>query len=206
MFRLYRELEEGEFIVYGGDTAQGGADSNYGQFISKTKGDIPLVFKRSGVAASATPLIRDALNWVYKQTKVKPCFALERQNGGASEMHRLIETNDGFYTAYFPYDEHGERKEIPGWDTNEKTRAQMLGDWLKAFDNNLIRIYDEDTIEQHQTFIVNKNGKPEADTNTHDDAVMSCAIAYQLFLTENPPREKQRTHREVKRLKLHVGG
>lgn len=189
MLRLYRELDEGEFLVYGGDTAQGGIDANYGQFFSKKRGDAPLVFKKQGVAATATPHIREVLNWVYKQTKVKPCVALERQNGGSSEMHRLMESNDGFYTIYYPYDEHGKRKDTPGWDTNEKTRAQMLGEWLKAFNNGLITIYDQDTIEQHQTFIVSKNGKPEADKNTHDDAVISCAIAYQLFLTENPPVE-----------------
>ncbi len=204
MFRLYRQLEKGEFLVYGGDTAQGGIDANYGHFISKTKGDVPLVFKKQGVAASATPLIRNALNWVHDQTKVKPCVALERQNGGASEMHRLDDTNDGFYTIYYPYNEKGERKDTPGWDTNEKTRAQMLGDWLKAFNNGLIRIYDKDTVEQHQTFITNKRGKPEADSNTHDDAVMSIAIAYQLFLTENPFVMPVRTRQPRKRASLHL--
>ena len=204
MFLLYRDLLPGEFIVYGGDTAQGGKDSNYGQFISKTRGDIPMAFKKQGVAASATPLLRDAFNWVYQKTKVKPTIALERQNGGASEMHRLIETNDGFYTVYYPYDENGERKDTPGWDTNEKTRAQMLGDWLKAFDNSLILVYDEDTIEQHQTFIVNKRGKPEADANTQDDAVMSCAIAYQLFLTENPPTIVKTNRPKPRKMRLHV--
>ena len=204
MFRLYRELERNEFIVYGGDTAQGGSDSNYGQFMSKTYGDVPIVFKKQGVAASATPLIRDALNWVYSVTKVKPCVALERQNGGASEMHRLQDTNDGFYTIYFPYDEHGERKDTPGWDTNEKTRAQMLGDWLKAFNNGLIRIYDQDTVEQHQTFVTNKKGKPEADGSSHDDAVISSAIAYQLFLTENPPVIRNHKRTTPKKARFHV--
>lgn len=204
MLRLYRDLEPGEFLVYGGDTAQGGADSNYGQFMSKTKGDIPLVFKKHGVAASATPIIRDTANWIYSKTKVKPCLALERQNGGSSEMHRLMETNDGFYTIYYPYDEHGERKDVPGWDTNEKTRAQMLGDWLKAFNNGYITIYDQDTIEQHQTFVVSKKGKPQADANTHDDAVMSCAIAYQLFKTENPVEPIKHNRPAPRRLKLHV--
>lgn len=204
MFRLYRKLEKGEFIVYGGDTAQGGIDSNYGQFISKTKGDIPLVFKKQGVAASATPILRNAFNWVYEQTGVKPSVALERQNGGASEMHRLEDTNDGFYTIYYGYDEDGDRKDKPGWDTNEKTRAQMLGDWLKAFNNDLILIYDQDTIEQHQSFIVSKRGKPQADANAHDDAVMSCAIAYQLMLTENPVVQKIRKRERPRRAKLHV--
>lgn len=204
MFRLYRKLEKGEFLVYGGDTAQGGIDANYGQFISKTKGDIPLVFKKQGVAASATPILRNAFNWVYEQTGVKPSVALERQNGGASEMHRLEDTNDGFYTIYYGYDEDGNRKDKPGWDTNEKTRSQMLGDWLKAFNNDLILIYDQDTIEQHQSFIVSKRGKPQADVNAHDDAVMSCAIAYQLMLTENPVVQKIRKRERPRRSKLHV--
>jgi len=33
MLRLYRELEKGEFLVYGGDTAQGGIDANYGLIV-----------------------------------------------------------------------------------------------------------------------------------------------------------------------------
>ena len=141
---------------------------------------------------------------LYEQTGVKPSVALERQNGGASEMHRLEDTNDGFYTIYYGYDEDGDRKDKPGWDTNEKTRAQMLGDWLKAFNNDLILIYDQDTIEQHQSFIVGKNGKPQGDSNAHDDAVMSCAIAYQLMLTENPVVQKVRTKERPRRSKLHV--
>lgn len=204
MFRLYRKLEVGEFIVVGGDTAQGGEDANYSQFMSKTRGDVPLVMKKQGVAASVTPQLRLALNWVYEQTKVKPCVALERQNGGGSEMHRLEEINDGFYTVYYGYDEHGDRKDKPGWDTNEASRARMLGDWQRAFDTGLITIYDQDTVEQHQTFVVNKHGKPEADTNTHDDAVMSCAIAYQLLKTENPPAKPITIRREIKRSKFHV--
>lgn len=204
MLRLYRELEKGEFIVYGGDTAQGGIDANYGQFFSKTKLDAPLVFKMQGVAAQATPQLREVFKYVYDKTGIKPCVALERQNGGVSELQRLHDTNDGFYTIYQPYDSKGERKDILGWDTNEVSRSKMLGDWLKAFNGGLIQLYDQDTIEQHQTFIVNKNGKPEADKNTHDDAVISCAIAYQLLLTENPPIEHKRVRKEVRRLRLHV--
>lgn len=205
MFKLYRPLNKGEFIVVGGDTAQGGIDANYTQFMSKTQSDIPLVMKKQGVAADATVHIRDALRWVYQQTGVKPVVALERQNGGSSEMKRLYDSSEGSYTVYYGYRENGERKTDPGWDTNQASRALMLGDWLRAFNNGLIRIYDEDTIEQHQTFTVNKRGKPEAEPNTHDDAVMSCAIAYQVFLTENPPPVFQDTRRNAgQRLKLHT--
>jgi hypothetical protein len=198
----------GEFFVVFGDCSQGGEDSNFVQFMSKTHGDIPLVFEMQGVAAEATPHIRDGLNWIFDRTKVKPVVALERNNGGASEIHNLINYNDGKYSIYYAKDELGRPTDKPGWDTTggvngTGTRPKMLGDWLKAYESRAITIYDEETQAQHQTFIVNKNGKPEGAPNTHDDAVMSCAGAWQMFLTENPVTK---VHRRVenKRLRMHV--
>lgn len=208
-FRLFRKLQPGEFIVVGGDCSQGGEDNNYTQFGSKTYSDIPLVFTMQGVASEATPFIREALNWIYKKTGVKPMIALERNNGGSSEMHTLIKTNDGNYRIYYMKDEKGQPiGDKPGWDTTggvngTGTRPRMLGHWLKAFESQAITIYDEHTLAEHNTFIVAKNGKPEAAPGTHDDAVMSCAIMWQLFQTENPTTK---THRRTtnKRLKMHI--
>lgn len=208
-FRLYRKILPGEFFVVGGDTSQGGADSNFTQFASKTNNDIPLVFQYSGVASEATPFIRDALNWLYKQTHVKPIIALESNNGGRSEMYNLINTNDGFYRIYYMKDELGQPDgDKPGWDTTggvngTGTRPRMLGDWLRAYESHAIRIYDEETQNQHQTFIVNQRGKPEAAPNSHDDAVMSAAIMWQLFKSENPITKVHRRPNH-KRLKMHV--
>ena len=190
MFRLYRKIEKGEFFVVFGDCAQGGEDSNFVQFMSKTKMDIPLVLQMPGVAAEMTPRLRQALEWIYSVTGIKPVVALERQAGGASEMHNLNMSNtQGRYRIYHAKKEDDKEKETIGWDTNSVTRPNMLGEWLIAFNARLIRVYDEETISQHQTFIVNNKGRPEADTNTHDDAVMSCAGAYQLFQTEEPEIE-----------------
>jgi hypothetical protein len=204
MFRLYRKPVKGEFFVVFADGAQGGIDSNYVQFLSKTQMDFPLVLQMPGVSAEATPYIRQALEWIYNQTGVKPVFAFERQNGGASEMHNLNQTNQqGKYKLYAPKTEEGDSKDKLGWDTTNVTRPNMLGEWLTAFNSGLFKIYDKDTIDQHQTFIVNKNGRPEADVNTHDDAVMSCAGAYQLYQTENPPTVFKRQARP-QRSKFHV--
>ncbi len=204
MFRLFRQPTPGEFFVVFGDCSQGGIDANFVQFGSKTMMDIPLVMQMQGVAAEATPLIRDALNWIYDKTKVKPIIALERNNGGASEMHNLVKFNDGKYNVYYMKDPQGvPNGDKPGYDTNVSTRPKMLGDWLKAYESKSIRIYDEETQAQHQTFIVNDRGRPEAAPNTHDDAVMSCAGLWQLWLSELPPRARHH-NAQVKRLKLHV--
>lgn len=204
MFRLYRPLNKGEFFVCFGDTAQGGTDDNFVQFMSKTQGDVPLVMQKKGMAAEATPFIRDALQYIYKQTGVKPVIALERNNGGSSAMYDLHTSNlRGEYIIYYMRDSDGKPTDKMGWDTNTLTRPKMLGEYLTAFNSRLVRIYDKPTIEQHQTFIVNKNGKPEAAPNTHDDAVMSMAGVWQLYNTENP-RMIKRTHKKPARLKFHV--
>lgn len=188
-FRQYRDLEKGEFFVVFGDTAQGGIDKNFGQFMSKTKQDIPLVFSRRGVAAEATPYIHQALEYIFDQTGVQPVFAYERAAGGASEMYRLDQMNRlNKYILYYPYNDDGTRQKKLGWDTTADSRSRMIGAWKVAIEQHAIKIYDEETIEQHSTFVTNRNGKPEADANTNDDGVMSCAGAYQLYLTENPAK------------------
>lgn len=187
-FRLYRKLEKGEFFVVFGDTAQGGIDKNFSQFMSKTKMDIPLVFSMIGVAAEATPYIHQALEWIYDQTGVRPVFAFERQNGGASEMHNLMMMNkNGKYILYQQTGEDGKPTGKYGWDTTMITRPKMIGDWKVAFEAKQIKVYDQETIEHHQTFITSSKGKPEAAPNSHDDGVMSCSGAWQLYQTESPP-------------------
>lgn len=191
MFRLYRQPTKGEFFVVFGDCAQGGSDSNYVQFLSKTHIDIPLVLQMPGVAANMTPQLHQALEWIYRVTGIEPVVALERQMGGSSEMERLRVLNRvNHYRLYkaktFGNTDGEQQSERLGWDTNSATRPKMLGDWKVAYDNKLVKVYDEETISQHSKFIVNKSGKPEAAANAHDDAVMSAAGAWQLYQTEEP--------------------
>jgi hypothetical protein len=54
----------------------------------------------------------------------------------------------------------------------------------------MIKIYDEETLIQHKSFII-KNGKPQASANRHDDAVMSTAGAFQLFQLCKPEISRQ---------------
>lgn len=196
-FRLYRYPEPGEFFVVFGDTAQGGSDRNFVVFLSTKRLDIPLVLSLNGVAAEMTPHLKQALEWVHDRTQVKPTIALERNNGGASAMHDLMSTNiSDKYTIYFAKKENGQGSDKPGWDTTggvngTGTRPMMLGEWLTAFNAKLVTIYDQETLEHHQTFIVNQKGRPEAAPNTHDDAVMACAGAWQLLQTEHPPAPRQ---------------
>lgn len=209
MIRLYREIELDEFFVVFADCAQGGEDKNYVQCISKTRGDVPIVLAFNGVASELTPQLRELLYYIQNKTKVPPVVAVERQMGGASVMHDLSSSNfEGKYRIYYAKNFGTDDGEIEtdklGWDTNSMTRPKMLGEWLTAYNSKLIRIYDKETQEQHQTFIVNKNGRPEAASGTHDDAVMSLAGAWQLYQTESPQVKPTYKRPTKKKARFHV--
>lgn len=189
MLRLFRQPTLGEFFVVGGDCSQGGIDSNWCQFLSKDRVDIPLVLEMGGVASGMTPVLHQTLEWLFDVTGVQPVVALERNMGGASEMERLRKMNRQNKYRLYLYKRmgksDGERQtEVLGFSTDTLSRPRMLGDLKETVDTTGLTIYDEETVDQLSTFIVNRNNKPEAAPNTHDDAVMSLAIALQLYQSE----------------------
>lgn len=85
-----------------------------------------------------------------------------------------------------------------GWYTDALTRKTII-DWLaKLIVDQEIDIPDPVILEEMQTFIVNRRGKPEAAPGMHDDTVLSAAIGtYNLrFATSYTADNKRRWHRE----------
>lgn len=215
MFRRYRDYQLGEFIVVGVDTAWGGTDYCAAHFLSKTNLDIPVVYHSKVLATEMTPRIHQELERIYDETKVKPVVAFERNNGGVAELERLATLNrDGKYRIYVEKHGQGTTEAVEettklGWSTTSASRPTMLQMLKEAIDGSAIRIYDKPTVNEMFAFIVSKTSfswKAQAEKGSHDDLIMALAIAWQLYQTENPP--KDRTHRrrkEPKRLKLHIG-
>ena len=191
MFRQYRPIQKGEFFICAGDTSQGGKDGNFMHFISKSKLDIPLVYERQGVAAEMTAEIHPVIERISDTTGVIPLVCLERNNGGASEMQRLQILNREQKYRLFTMPTYGltHNKDTNklGWDTNTATRPDILGSLLHVINNNVILIYDEETLKQLKSFIVNSQGKPIGAPGKRDDAVMSLAIGVKLLQTVNTP-------------------
>ncbi len=203
MFYLYRKLEPGEFILAGGDCAQGGADSNVCQFLSKTKLDIPLVYDRLGVAAQMTPDIFSALEQIHDITGVKPVVGLERNMGGASEMERfkVLNRNNKYDLFVMPItgDASEEEKEGTklGYVTSEQTRPTLVGDLKNIIDVNGVHIYHKRTVDELFWFIINNQGKPEAMRGKFDNHVMSLGVVWQMFQTCVQPLSSQQYNRVI---------
>lgn len=197
MFRQYRKIEKGEFFIVAADTSAGMGDYCAVQFLSKTKLDIPLVYHSKLLATEMTNALHPVLEKLSDLTGVKPIVTYERNNGGVFELERLSALNRlGKYRihkmmTYGSIDNPDVSK--LGWDTNSATRPKMLADWKEAVDKHLVAIYDKPTINEHFSFILSQTSssiKAKAESNAHDDLVMSCAIAYQLYQTEEPHKLK----------------
>lgn len=204
MYKQYRNLEPGEFIIVSGDCSQGGGDYNACQFLSKSKLDVPLVYHARGVAATMTSDVIPVLERIFDTTGVKPIVCFERNNGGASEMERLSVLNRlGKYQIYKMREigvQNPQHTDKLGYTTNTATRPMMLGDLKNAIDNHLLNIYDPTTINEMFAFIINDQGKPEAEVGAHDDLIMSLAIAWQLYQTENKPLTEHTVRRIINEL------
>lgn len=196
-FRQFRKIEKGEFFIVAADTSAGMGDYCAVQFLSKTKLDIPLVYHSKLLATEMTNALHPVLEKLSDLTGVKPVVTYERNNGGVFELERLSALNRlGKYKihkmmTYGTIDNPDVTK--LGWDTNTATRPKMLADWKEAVDKHLVAIYDKPTINEHFSFILSQTSssvKAKAESNAHDDLVMSCAIAYQLYQTEEPHKLK----------------
>lgn len=213
MFRRYRTYQKGEFFVVACDTSWGGTDYCAVQFLSKTKLDIPVVYHSKVLATEMTPLIHLELERIFDETGVKPVVAFERNNGGVAEIERLATLNrEGKYRIFV------EKKGVAstelvqdsvklGWTTSSSTRPIMLSMLKEAIDNRLLTIYDKPTINEMFSFIISQTSsswKAQAEQGAHDDLIMSLAIAWQLYQSENPLTQPKRTREPRKRTKLHL--
>ena len=188
MFRQYREIEPNEAFVVAVDTSSGVGDYCAAQFLSRTKIDVPLVYHEKTIATNMTNILFPILEKISDKTGIKPTIAYERNNGGNFEMERLASMNRLGKFEIFKMPTIG-REDPPdsvryGWDTNSATRPAMLGQLKEAIDNKVLRIYDKPTIEEMFSFVIvqtSSSRKAQAESGSHDDLVMSLAIAWQLY-------------------------
>lgn len=194
MFRQFRELKQGEFILLFVDTSGEGSDYNAGHFLSKQRLDIPIVLHYQGSIVDVTPEVKNVLEQIYRITGVKPVVCYETNNGGGYELDRLDRLNrEDNYVIYRQYKLDSEGKLVKtdkkGWNTNSATRPQMLQTVLDFVDNELVTIYDEPTITEGFSFVKKKTPsgwRLEAEEGSHDDLIMALAGVLQMYQTEEP--------------------
>lgn len=191
MLKTFRKICKDEIFCVGCDLSVGCGDWTIAQFFSITSMDVPLVWATHESGTALTNWLWDFAGKLSSVTGTKPLISYERNNGGAFEMDRLASLNrDARYEIYTaPVVGEGDtnandgRSDKLGWDTNQSTRPEMLSNMKTMLENNIVKIYDKQTIEELFSFIVNRHNnslKAEAEKNAHDDRVMALAIALKI--------------------------
>ena len=115
-------------------------------------------------------------------------IGVENNNAGIAVLKKLVEI--------YPYLMHqmDVSKEVDlegvklGWNTNNATRKLMLGELKNAIANDYHGIHDFNVMTECLTFVLNKNGKPEAASGKWDDRVFAQAIKWQVHKWAPEPK------------------
>ncbi len=67
-----------------------------------------------------------------------------------------------------------------GWLTSSLTRMPMLSEYEEAIRSRSLTMYSKDCIMEHLSFIRDKQGRPSAANNAHDDYVIAGGICWQM--------------------------
>ena len=110
-------------------------------------------------------------------------IGVEVNNHGLTTVQKLRDT---FYTNLYKrdrgYDEEWETPTVNlGWKTDMRTKRLMIDDLIKLVRERVIKDEDIVFINEAFSYVRDERGRMNAEEGSHDDVVMSTAIAYQLF-------------------------
>ena len=180
-FRLFRQPNPGEFFVCGADPAEGN-DYCAAHWLSKATQEVILVFHAKMESTQFGYELYKGSQLIKNASGLWPTIGVER-NMGQATIARLMDLN---YPSLYRHQDLNRltptEEDKIGWPTNVATRQQMLDDVALAIRQGVLHVYDKPTLKECLSFIRHpKTGKPQAEEGTHDDLVMSLAIAWQMY-------------------------
>ena len=110
-------------------------------------------------------------------------IGVEVNNHGLTTVQKLRDT---FYTNLYKrergYDQDWEEPTSNlGWKTDMRTKRLMIDDLIKLVRERVIKDKDIVFVNEAFSYVRDERGRMNAEEGSHDDVVMSTAIAYQLF-------------------------
>lgn len=178
---VYRDRDERESYVIGADVGMGirggvngrkDGDSSVAQILDSKRRQVAVWRGICHPDVFANILV--SLGYHYNCATIAP----ERNNHGLVTCVALRDANYPYIYTEQPEGQLDEKDSINiGFFTSERTKPLII-DKLRELDREGgIEINDPTTLKEMMTFVVNENGKMEAEAGTHDDCVMSLAIA-----------------------------
>jgi hypothetical protein len=213
--QIWRRPEKKHSYIIGADTAlgldanegSGTADPDYSvaQIFDRDTGFQVAIF-RQRITESAfgkyLAILGEWYNWAYLVPEVQKGY-------GRSTLDTLLACE---YPQSRIYNRRNEaipskpRYEDLGWETNTVTRPLLLNALDNALIDGSITLFDAITIQELRTFIINKDGKAEAQRGCHDDTVIALALG--IIGIQRAPREtveRKNRHYDKKQEDRHWG-
>lgn len=174
--KIYEDVKERNPYVLGGDTAGDGSDSFTGVVVNNMTGKQSAVLKQKFDEIEYTRQMY-CLGMYYNEALI----GIET-NFSTYPTVKLSEMKyPNLYIRDKNPDDYRNKLETKfGVNTNRATRPHMLAILQTIVTEYTEYIEDKETIDEMISFIVNENGKAEAQEGCHDDLVMGTAIAYYI--------------------------
>ncbi len=172
---VYRERDESEDYVIGADVGMGVRDGDWSVAHILDNEKRQVAKWRGQVHPDFFATVLQTLGTYYNTALIAP----ERNNHGILTCVKLWK--DLSYPNVFIEFKEGQTEDREsiniGHYTDVKTRPLILDRLRASMREQDITVYDDNTLQEMKTFIVNDKGKMEAEVGCHDDEVMGLAIA-----------------------------
>lgn len=182
---IWERPKPGKKYIAGGDVGEGLVNGDYS--------GIGVIEKDSGVQVAALhgrwrPDVFAKKAATLAAEYNSALLAIESNNHGHSALNTLL--NDVRYPNLYyheNYDQSGSKR--LGWQTNSKTRTNMLDALNAGIVEDALGINDSDFLNECLDFIDNGAGKYEAVSGKYDDRIIKWAIAW--YVRNYPTRERK---------------
>ncbi len=173
--KIYKYPEKRVPYVIGGDTAGEGSDFFTAHVINNITGEQVAVLKQQYDEIEYVKQLY-CLGMFYNQALIGP-----ETNFSTYPIQKLAELNYPKLYVRKKEDTYTNKHDKAfGFKTTQITRPLILGNLQEIVKDEIDKINDKDTLREMLTFIVNKNGRAEAEEGYHDDLVMALAITYYI--------------------------
>lgn len=173
--KIYKYPENNVPYVIGGDTAGEGSDYFTAHVINNITGEEVAVLKQQYDEIEYVKQIY-CLGIFYNKALIGP-----ETNFSTYPIQKLVELNyPNLYVRKKEDTYLSKHEKSFGFKTTSITRPLILANLQEIVVDEIDQINDKDTLREMLTFIVNKNGRAEAEEGYHDDLVMGLAIAYYI--------------------------
>ena len=106
---------------------------------------------------------------------------IENNEGSGQVVADILKRDFEYENLYYDINKQKQRLKYPGFRTTKLSRDIMLQTVKMLAENRKLELCDEKTIREFETFIMNENGKYEAQFGFHDDLVMSTCLCFGIF-------------------------